>query len=242
MNCICISEEVRPVNEKTVQNTQAGPLPAHVVQEILCVLETNYPQAVTALRYQNSFQLLVAVILSAQTTDRQVNRVTEQLFQRVEHPQQLLELNDESLEDLLKGCGLFRQKGRQLKQTARLLLEKYGGAVPQSREELVKLPGVGRKTANVVISTAFDTPAFAVDTHVKRVAWRLGFTDHTDFLKVETDLCRLIPRDRWTETHHRLISHGRKICRARNPLCPECDLSPYCRYVKRKGDERSKGE
>jgi len=194
----------------------------------LHILGKEYPRAETALHYNNPFQLLLAVILSAQTTDRQVNKITEKLFQKVKRPQDILDLGISRLEEELKGCGLSRQKSRQIMETSRILCEKYGGEVPGTREELMELPGVGRKTANVVLSTAFSVPAFAVDTHVLRVSRRLGLSRGKDALAVEEELCRLVPVELWRETHHRLIAHGRRICRARNPLCHRCALRPCC--------------
>ncbi len=217
------------MEEKKLQGPPAG----QRVSEILSALKRSYPAAGTALNYRTPFQLLVAVLLSAQTTDKQVNRVTARLFETVKTPQGLLALEPEALEKMLAGCGLFRQKSRQLREASRILLEEHGGAVPSTREELVELPGVGRKTANVLLSTAFGIPAFAVDTHVRRVSFRLGLTENRDVFKVEEDLCRLIPRELWTETHHRLIAHGRRVCRARGPLCRECPLSPCCSYLEK---------
>lgn len=199
--------------------------------EILRALRQEYPNVGTALKYQNPFQLLLAVILSAQTTDKQVNAITGDFFREVEKPTDILMMSREELEEKLKGCGLFRQKSRQILETSKLLKENYGGVVPASREELMRLPGVGRKTANVVLSTAFNVPALAVDTHVRRVSRRLGLTGHEDFLKVEEDLCRVIPQEEWSSAHHRLIAHGRRYCRARAPLCGECPLAALCSYL-----------
>jgi endonuclease-3 len=180
------------------------------------------------LHYTNPFQLLVAVILSAQTTDRQVNRVTEKLFVRVKGPADILEMGPSWLEEQIKSLGLFRRKSRQIFETSLILVEKYDGNVPDTREELESLPGIGRKSAGVILSTVFDVPALAVDTHVTRVSRRMGLTDGSNPFIVEEDLCRLLPPDLWTLTHHRLIAHGRKICRAKKPLCDECVLSPHC--------------
>ena len=174
--------------------------------------------------------MLLAVILSAQTTDKQVNKTTKRLFQIIKKPEDILEMNIEQLEKALQGCGLYRQKSRQIMETSRILCQRHGGKVPGTFEELTALPGVGRKTANVLLNNAFDIPAFAVDTHVARVARRLGLTGEKNPRKVEEDLCRLVPRELWGETHHRLITHGRRICRARKPLCNSCFLLPYCFY------------
>jgi len=198
------------------------------MKEILRLLAEEYPQARTALHYTNPFQLLVAVILSAQTTDRQVNRVTEKLFSRVQGPADILELGLSALEEQIKSLGLFRQKSRQIMETSRILLGKYGGQVPGTREELESLPGVGRKSASIILSTVFHVPALAVDTHVARVSRRLGLTEGNNPYVVEEDLCLLLPTDLWSLTHHRLIAHGRKVCRAQKPLCDNCVLSPHC--------------
>ncbi|NLX90505.1 MAG: endonuclease III [Firmicutes bacterium] len=198
------------------------------IKEILRILAEEYPHAKTELHYNNPFQLLVAVILSAQTTDRQVNKVTDKLFAQVQGPADILEMGLFRLEEQLKSLGLFRQKSRQIMETSRILLEKYGGKVPDTREELESLPGIGRKSASVILSTAFGVPALAVDTHVARVSRRLGLTGGGNPFAVEEDLCLLLPPDLWTLTHHRLIAHGRKICRAKNPLCDKCALSTHC--------------
>jgi len=198
------------------------------LREILQLLEQEYPQASTALHYSSPFELLLAVILSAQTTDKQVNKITQRLFQEINGPRDLLERGVSWLEKEIKGCGLYRQKSRQLMEMSRLLCEKFGGEVPRTREELMELPGVGRKTANVVLSTAFGIPAFAVDTHVQRLCRRLDLSEGKTALAVEEELCGLIPKELWKETHHRLIAHGRRVCRARKPLCSSCLLSSYC--------------
>lgn len=203
------------------------------VKEIFKLLDKEYPKAATTLRYQTPFQLLVAVVLSAQTTDRQVNKITSSLFDEVWGPGDILSLGLPLLEKKLKGVGMYHQKSRQIMETSRLLCEKYDGVVPQTRDELMALPGVGRKTANVILSTAFDKPALAVDTHVSRVSRRLGLTAGKNVLEVEKDLCRLVPVQQWSLIHHLLITHGRQICQARKPLCMQCSLQPYCcHYLK----------
>ncbi len=198
--------------------------------KILKTLEEEYPAASTALRFQSPFQLLVAVMLSAQTTDKQVNQITADLFRHIKKPKDVLALKPAELEEMIKRCGLFRQKSRQLMETCRILVKTYHGQVPKTREELITLPGIGRKSANVIISTAFDTPAMAVDTHVMRVSRRLGLARGKTPLDVEEELCNLIPENLWTATHHRLISHGRAVCRARKPSCNTCSLASFCQY------------
>ncbi len=199
-----------------------------VTSQILKILEQEYPSARTALAFKTPFELLIAVMLSAQTTDNQVNKVTAALFQQAREPEDILALSLPELEELVKGCGLYRQKSRQIRETSRILVEKSGGAVPETREELIKLPGIGRKSANVIISTAYGIPAMAVDTHVMRVSQRLGLARGKTPQAVEEELCRLIPENLWTATHHRLISHGRAVCQARKPLCPTCPLANLC--------------
>ncbi len=200
------------------------------LNKILNLLEREYPHTETALRFGNPFQLLVAVILSAQTTDKQVNKTTEILFQSIKTPRDILKMNLEELEKALQSCGLYRQKSRQIMDTSRILCQRYGGKAPGTAEELMALPGVGRKTANVFLNNALGIPAFAVDTHVGRLARRLGFTAEKNPALIENDLCRLVPRELWGKTHQRLIAHGRRVCHARKPLCGDCFLSPYCLY------------
>lgn len=197
-------------------------------QKILQILAKEYPQVTTLLKYSSPFELLLAVILSAQTTDKQVNKVTEKLFKIIKEPRDVLQLGPARLEKMIKGCGLYRQKSRQILETSRLLCIKFDGRVPQTRAELLELPGVGRKTANVVLSVAFDIPAFAVDTHVQRVSRRLGLSKGKNALAVEKEICSLVPAALWKKTHRRLIAHGRQVCRARNPLCDSCPFSSYC--------------
>ncbi|MBO2532704.1 MAG: endonuclease III [Planifilum fulgidum] len=194
-------------------------------------LAAMYPDAHCELRFRNPFELLIATILSAQSTDRQVNKVTERLFAKYPTPQDFLSLSEEELAEEIRGLGLYRNKSKNILQTCRILVEQYGGEVPAEREALEKLPGVGRKTANVVLSNAFGIPALAVDTHVHRVSNRLGLATSNNPLETEKQLTRRIPREEWSIAHHRLIWHGRRICSARNPKCGICDLAPYCRFA-----------
>ncbi|MEW5921268.1 MAG: endonuclease III [Bacillota bacterium] len=217
--------------EENSKTTEAKP----EMPELLRLLEESYPQARTALHYNNTFELLLAVMLSAQTTDRQVNIITSRLFPLIKDgPKAVLAMGQERLAKEIQSCGLYRQKSRQIMETCLLLVEKYGGEVPRSREALMSLPGVGRKTANIIMSTAFGIPALAVDTHVTRVSRRLGLAREKKALGVEEELCRLIPPSYWVEIHHRLIAHGRRICRARKPLCHACTLNSNCRYYNEK--------
>jgi len=200
------------------------------VQKVLAVLSDLYPNPRTALNFNTPFQLLVATILSAQTTDRQVNRVTEKLFMKYAAPEDFARLTPEELENEIKSCGLYKNKAQNIIQTARILADKYGSEVPDSFDELVGLPGVGRKTANVVLANAFNRDTIAVDTHVFRVANRLGLSASPTPEKTEEDLQRNIPAGFRKQAHHWLISHGRRVCRARRPNCPQCQLKDYCRY------------
>ncbi len=180
------------------------------------------------MHFANPFQLFVATVLSAQTTDEQVNRITAKLFPRADTPEKLARMKQAELEGYLKGCGLYRQKSRFLIEASRIILEKHGGNVPDTFEDLVALPGVGRKTANVVLSNAFNKPALAVDTHVFRVSRRLGLASGKKVEQVEEELKALLPPHEWGKVHHRLIADGRRICKALKPQCGHCVLGPYC--------------
>ncbi|SFI57454.1 endonuclease III [Thermoflavimicrobium dichotomicum] len=201
-------------------------------RKILDTLAQMYPDAHCELNFRNPFELLIATILSAQSTDRQVNKVTEGLFQKYPTPESFLQLTEEELAEHIRGLGLFRNKSKNILKTCRILVEQYGGQVPQQREQLEKLPGVGRKTANVVLSNAFGIPALAVDTHVHRVANRLALANSKTPLETEQQLMKKVPRAEWSDTHHRIIWHGRRVCSARNPKCTICHLLPYCWYGK----------
>ena len=196
--------------------------------EELKILEETYRGAIPALKFNSAFELLVAVILSAQCTDKRVNQVTEILFPVANTPQKILQLGQIELEKIIKPCGFFKTKSKHIIETSKILLESYGGEVPKSFDELVKLPGVGRKTANVVTSVAFKTPAIAVDTHVFRLANRMKLAEGKTPLEVELGLQKIIPRENWSDAHHWLIWHGREICKARNPKCADCPLKKVC--------------
>ncbi len=197
-------------------------------QEILKVLEQIYRDTKTALKFSSPFELLVATILSAQTNDNQVNKITEVLFQNYRTPEQFVCLSQEKLEQKIKNCGLFKNKAKNLIATSQLLIKNYQGQVPKTREELMTLPGVGRKTANVILNNAFGMPALAVDTHVFRVAGRLGLSSGRTPEETERQLMQLIPEEKWGNAHHWLIWHGRKICIARSPKCQICPLNKLC--------------
>lgn len=202
------------------------------VRKILDILADCYPDAHCELNYRNPFELLIATILSAQSTDIQVNKVTAPLFEKYPTPADFLTLTEEELAAEIRGLGLFRNKSKNILKTCRLLVEQYNEEVPREREELEKLPGVGRKTASVVLSNAFNVPALAVDTHVHRVANRLGLANSKNTMDTERQLTSQIPREEWSITHHRIIWHGRRVCSARSPKCNTCALLSVCKYGK----------
>lgn len=197
-------------------------------EEVMDILLETHPDARAELNHSNSFELLIATILSAQTTDVQVNKVTEKLFEDYKTPDDFLELSQEELQEKIKKIGLYRNKSKNILATCKILIEKYNGQVPDTMEDLISLPGVGRKTANVVLSNAFDKPAIAVDTHVFRVSNRIGLANSDNVLNTEKDLMKSIDKNMWSKGHHLLIFHGRRICKARNPQCDKCPLTFYC--------------
>ncbi|BCA78223.1 endonuclease III [Desulfuromonas sp. AOP6] len=196
--------------------------------ETLAILEEIYPEAHCALYYRNPWELLVATILSAQCTDVRVNQVTRTLFRKFPDMEAFAAADLLDLEDAVRSTGFFRNKAKGIQGSAKVLLETHGGAVPQTLAELVVLPGVGRKTANVVLGNAFNIPAMVVDTHVGRVSRRLGWTTALTPEAVEQDLCALLPSEKWTMTSHILIFHGRSFCKAPTPLCSTCPLLSRC--------------
>jgi endonuclease-3 len=195
---------------------------------MLQLLSKDYQGATTGLEFGSSFELLVAVILSAQCTDVRVNIITRRLFPQWNTPKKMLSLSVAELEKLIHDCGLYRAKAKNILATCNLLQDKWQGEVPGRMEDLLALPGVGRKTANVMLSHQFGVPAIAVDTHVFRVANRTGLAQGKTPDEVEQGLMNLIPRSDWSAAHHWLIWHGRKICRARSPLCRQCSLAQLC--------------
>jgi len=207
------------------------PPPKERAAAVLALLAELYPAPETALVHDNALQLLVATILSAQCTDKRVNLVTPPLFARYRTAADYAAADPAELEGYVKTTGFFRNKAKNIRACCRLLVDRHRGEVPGTLEELVALPGVGRKTANVVLGNAFDTPGITVDTHVGRLSRRLGWTRHTDPVKVERVLMKLWPREKWTEASHQLILHGRAVCKARKPRCGECALRPQCPKV-----------
>lgn len=188
-----------------------------------------YPNAECALHFGSVFQLLVAVVLSAQTTDKSVNLVTPELFEKYPDAGTLAQIHPEELEGMLRRIGMYKTKAKNVMALAKVIDQTYGGQVPENFDQLVELPGVGRKTANVVLSVGFGQQRIAVDTHVFRLANRIGLVDEPDVLKTELALMKLIPEELWSKTHHALIWHGRQVCIARNPKCQECGIAEVCR-------------
>jgi endonuclease-3 len=200
------------------------------VRHILDTMAEMFPDAHCELNHSNPFELTIAVLMSAQCTDEMVNKVTKDLFQKYNTPEDYVQVSLEELENDIRRIGLYRNKAKNIKALCQLLIEKYNGEIPTSHEELVTLPGVGRKTANVVMSNAFGHPAIAVDTHVERVSKRLGISRWKDTpLQVEQALMKKVPKDEWTLTHHRLIFFGRYHCKAQKPQCEICPVLDTCR-------------
>lgn len=199
-------------------------------REIFARLQAANPQPTTELEYDTPFQLLIAVLLSAQATDKSVNIATRKFFPHYGTPQALLALGEEGLSDFIKTIGLYRTKAKNAIATCRILIEQHGGEVPQTREALEALPGVGRKTANVVLNTAFGQPTMAVDTHIFRVSNRTGLAPGKNVLEVELKLEKFVPREYLQDAHHWLILHGRYVCVARKPKCPQCGISDLCEF------------
>lgn len=198
------------------------------VRDIQRELAKLYPDAHCALNFENPLQLLIATILSAQCTDVRVNMVTPALFARYPDARAFAEADVGELERAIQSTGFFRNKAKNIRECCRLIVDKHGGEVPGTMEGLVVLPGVGRKTANVILGNAFGVPGITVDTHVGRLSRRLGFTENEDPVKVEQDLMEIFPKKDWTMLSHRLIFHGRQVCFARKPNCAGCTLAKYC--------------
>lgn len=196
-------------------------------------LQQRYPDARVTLDYKNALELLVATILAAQCTDARVNVITKELFKKYKKPQDYVAAPHEELAHDIVQCGFFNQKAKSIQKSCEMIVREHGGKVPRTMEELVKLPGVGRKTANVILGGAFGVPGIIVDTHVKRLSGRLGFTKHTEPEKIEQDLMKVVPKERWTQFSHLLVFHGRTICVARKPKCPECPVNELCPYPKK---------
>ena len=202
------------------------------IGDVLDFLASAYPDAECALDFRNKWELLVAVVLSAQTTDKSVNAVAPELFKRWPDAETLAVANPAEVEDVIRTIGMYRTKSKNIVRLASKVLEDFGGEVPQDFDKLISLPGVGRKTANVVLSVGFGEQHIAVDTHVFRVSNRIGLCNEKDVLKTELALMKAIPENRWTQAHHCLIWHGRRVCNARKPDCENCIINELCLFVK----------
>lgn len=217
------------MNTAEIISRRKGPVAMTRNDKILKELARLYPEAGPELNFSNPYETLVATMLSAQCTDRQVNKVTEKLFPLYPDVQSMAALTAAELYPHVKSCG-FKSKATNITAACRIIMDEYGGKVPGTMEALTSLPGVGRKTANVVLANAFGVPTIAVDTHVFRVSNRLGLAHAKDVLHTEEQLMEAIPRDMWSTAHHWLIFHGRRVCHARKPACAECTLSKLCEY------------
>lgn len=202
------------------------------IKNVLNILDATYPDAACELNHTNPFELLIATVLSAQSTDKRVNIVTEELFKEYKTPKDFLKLTEEQLGEKIRTIGFYRTKSKNILKLCEILVNEYDSSVPSNIDELMTLPGVGRKTANVVVSNAFGQNAIAVDTHVFRVSNRIGLANSDNVKDTEEDLMKNIEEKQWTKAHHLLIFHGRRICKARKPLCHECPLIDYCLYYK----------
>ena len=200
------------------------------VKTITPLLKKMYPNARCELVHRNPLELLIATILSAQCTDERVNKVTKDLFKKYTAAKDYADAPPGELEEAIRSTGFFRNKAKMIRECTREMVLRFRGKVPENLEELVSLPGIGRKTANVVLGTAFGVPGITVDTHVLRVSQRLGLTENQDPVKVEFDLMEVIPKEEWIPVSHLLIFHGRYVCKARKPLCEKCSLQTYCDY------------
>lgn len=206
------------------------------VSKIIEVLDKLYPEPRCTLDYENSLQLLIATQLAAQCTDARVNLVTKKLFKKYKSVEEYANSNIEELKEDIKSTGFYNHKAENIKATAKIIIDKFGGEVPPNMEDLLELPGVGRKTANVVLGEIFNIPGIVVDTHAGRISRRLGLTKNKDPYKVELDLMKVIPQEVWNRFCHQLVFHGRQVCISRKPLCEQCELKLYCSYYKEKRD------
>lgn len=205
--------------------------------EILTQLSLRYTDAKIELIFSNILELVVATILSAQCTDVRVNKVTAMLFKKYHTPEDYLAAPREELENDIRSTGFFRNKAKNIQGFCSGIIERFNGEVPKTMADLTSLPGVGRKTANVILGNAFGIPGMVVDTHVKRISNRLGLTGQADPVKIEKDLCQIIPREMWTQTSHLFIFHGRRTCLARNPKCEQCVVYDFCTWDGKKARE-----
>lgn len=205
--------------------------------EIIEILKEYYPDAVCSLDFTSPFEMMVSVMLAAQCTDERVNKTTPYLFNKYNSPENMVKISQEELENIIHPCGFFKTKAKNIIATSKILLEKFEGQVPDNMEDLQSLPGVGRKSANVIMLEAFHNPqGIAVDTHAKRISNRMGFSDEIEPEKIEQDLLKQIPKEMYYDVNHLLVWHGRKICDARKPKCEECPVSKFCREFKNKNN------
>lgn len=209
-------------------------------KKIIDRLNEKYKDAECELKFNSNFELLVAVILSAQCTDKRVNMVTNKLFLKYNTPYQFANLKQEELEEIIKPCGFYHNKAKNIINASRDLVNRFNGQVPKEKEQLKSLAGVGEKTANVVISTAFKTPAIAVDTHVFRVSKRLGLANGKDVVRVQAELEKEIPKEMWSNSHYALVLHGRYVCKARKPDCENCMLADFCKTKLNENKKKNK--
>ena len=200
------------------------------IKEILDILEETYPDAECELNYTTPYELLVATVLSAQCTDVRVNKVTDGMFKKYNTPQQFADLDVEEIEEMIRTCGLFKSKAKKIKTASEMIISNFNGEVPDNLKDLITLPGVGRKTAGVVLSNAFGHPAIPVDTHVFRIVNRIGIVETSTPEKTEFALMKVLPEERWSKSHHIFIFHGRRMCKARKPECTDCPIKTYCNY------------
>ena len=199
--------------------------------KIIEILKNTYPEATCSLDFKTPFELGIAVMLSAQCTDERVNKITPFLFEKYKKPEDYINSSLEEIEEIIKPCGFYKNKAKSVLGYAKMIVEEYNGKIPETMEELVKLPGIGRKSANVIMLEAFNNPqGIAVDTHAKRIANRIGLSKEKEPLKIEQDLIRIIPKKYFKDVNHLLVWHGRNICNARKPECEKCPIKEYCKY------------
>ncbi len=201
------------------------------ITEIINGLRRHYPSVNSGLDHENPLQLLISTVLSAQSTDKSVNKVTKTLYENYPDLELLLKLSRKDIENKIKKIGIYKNKSKNIYKLLRIIDKEYGGEVPNNMNDLIKLPGVGRKTASVVLAVGFNIPTFPVDTHVYRICKRLGLSKSSTADKLSDDMMKIVPREHWIEMHHLLIYHGRNICKARNPMCSECNIEKSCKKV-----------
>lgn len=205
------------------------------VIKIIEILKSTYPDATCSLNFKTPFELGIAVMLSAQCTDERVNKTTPILFEKYKKPEDFINTTIEEIEEIIKPCGFYKNKAKNVLGYAKMIIDKYNGKMPETMEELIKLPGIGRKSANVIMLEAFNNPeGIAVDTHAKRIANRIGLSNEKEPLKIEQDLIKIIPKKYFKDVNHLLVWHGRNLCNARKPQCEKCPLKNYCKFYMKK--------